>query len=497
MDYTERFRKAIRIDTSWRDGGEQALRRFQQFLLRAFPAFHKAAERRVVSPFSVVYRWPAKPAAARRAQGRPVGRAKQAQPGQDAPAGQAPENAPVLFLAHYDVVPVEAEKWSVDPFGAEIREENGTRYLYGRGALDMKSMLMAILESAEELCEKGFAPKRDIWFAFGGDEERAGIIGARETARILADEGARFAWILDEGSPVALGQIKGIRKTLSSGDKTPDFPGDRASPEDGALALVGIEEKGFLSIDLTVEQKPGHASQPPKIQAVAILSRALLRIAKRPFPRTLDPVVEAFFRGCAKYSGGIRSWVMKHSRLLGPLFFRLAPASPATAALLRTTVAMTMLGGSAADNVMPSAAKAVLNLRLLPPWTVETALARVKETINDDRVSVTVHGLATDPVEALPGQEKVPVSGDGGSPGWGSILGAVGAVFPGVPVLPFLMTATTDSRHYKNLAGPIYRFNPQVLDSGELSRIHGHDERISLANLENCRRFYSVLMESL
>jgi carboxypeptidase PM20D1 len=158
---------------------------------------------------------------------------------------------------------------------------------------------------------------------------------------------------------------------------------------------------------------------------------------------------------------------------------------------------MTMLEGSAADNVMPSAAKAVLNLRLLPPWTVETVLARIRETVNDNRVSVTVHGLATDPVAAVPGQEQVPVSGNGGSAGWNSILGAVETVFPGAPVLPFLMTATTDSRHYKKLAGPIYRFNPQVLVPEELSRIHGHDERISLANLENCRRFYSTLLELL
>jgi carboxypeptidase PM20D1 len=473
MDYMERFRKAIRMDTSWRDGDEQPLRRFQQFLVRAFPAFHKAAERRVISPVSVVYRWPAQQAAARKT--RPAA-AKQA-------AKQAPaEDASVLLLAHYDVVPVEAEKWSVDPFGAEIREEGGVQYVYGRGALDMKSMLIAILESAEELCEKGFVPKRDIWFAFGGDEERTGITGAKETARILAEEGRRFAWILDEGSPVAKDQLKGIRDPL---------------------ALVGIEEKGFLSVDLVVEQKPGHASQPPKIQAAAILARALCRIDKKPFPFSLDPVVEAFFKGCAKYSGGVQSWAMKHARVLGPLFFKIASVSPVTAALLRTTVAMTMLKGSAADNVMPSAATAVLNLRLLPPWTVETALARIRETINDDRVSVRIHGLATDPVPAVPGQENVPGFGKnggsaaGGCAGWDKILEAAEAVFPGVPVLPFLMTATTDSRHYRELAGPIYRFNPQVLDPVELSRIHGHDERISLTNLENCRGFYSALLESL
>jgi carboxypeptidase PM20D1 len=470
MDYMERFCKAIRMDTSWQDGSEQTLRRFQQFLVRAFPAFHKAAERRVISPFSVVYRWPAKQATARKT--RPAAAKQTAK--EENPA----ENAPALLLAHYDVVPVEAEKWSADPFAAEIREESGIRYAYGRGALDMKSMLIAILESAEALCEKGFAPQRDVWFAFGGDEERAGITGAKETARILAEEGRRFAWILDEGSPVAKDQIKGIQEPL---------------------ALVGIEEKGFLSIDLTVEQKPGHASQPPNTQAAAILAQALCRINKKPFPFALDPVAEAFFKGCAKYSGGIQSWAMKHARVLGPLFFKIAASSPATAALLHTTVAMTMLKGSAADNVMPSAVTAVLNLRLLPPWTVETALARIKKTINDDRVSVRIHGLATDPVPAAPGQENVPGSGKGGEgcAGWDKILGAATAVFPGVPVLPFLMTATTDSRHYRELAGAIYRFNPQVLDPAELSRIHGHDERISLANLENCRGFYSALLESL
>jgi carboxypeptidase PM20D1 len=449
MDFVDRVCKAVRIDTSWREGGEEELRRFQRFLPRTFPAFHKTAERRVISPFSVVYRWPGAEAA-----------------------------PPVLFLAHYDVVPAEAEKWSADPFGAEIREDGGTPYLYGRGTLDMKSMLMAILESAEELCKSGFVPKRDIWFAFGGDEERAGITGAKETARLFSKEGRHFAWILDEGSPVMEGQIKGIEKPL---------------------ALVSVGEKGFLSVDLTVEQKPGHASQPPRIQAAAVLARALFRIGRRPFPFTLDPVVKAFFRGCAEHSGGIQGLAMRHARLLGPLFFAFAASTPVTAAMLRTTTAMTMLAGSAADNVMPSAVQAVLNLRLLPPWTVESALARIVQTVADDRVAVTVHGLATNPVPASPGQELVPSGGNaaGKCAGWDNILEAMETSFPGVPVLPFLMTATTDSRHYRKLAGAIYRFNPQRLNPGELSRIHGHDERISLENLENCRRFYFALMKTL
>lgn len=440
MDFIERFREAIRIETT---GGKENLSRFQDFLVESFPAFHRAAERRVFSPLSAAYRWPARQDAGR---------------------------SPVLILAHYDVVPAERKKWSADPFGAELRETDEGAFIYGRGALDMKSMLTALLDGAETLCERGFAPERDVWFILGGDEERSGVLGAKETAGILAGEGRRFAWILDEGSPVAENQIKGIE-----------------SP----LALVAIEEKGYCSVDLAVEQKPGHASQPPKVQAAALLGRALCRIAARPFPFILDPVVEAFFRGVSRYAGGVQGWAMKRARGLGPLFFAMAGSNPVVAAMLRTTAAITMLEGSAAENVMPSTAKAVLNLRLLPPWTVEKALDRIRKTVDDDRVAVSVHGCATNPVPAARGQEKM------SGPGWDEILGAIGKTFPETPVLPFLMTATTDSRHYAGLAEAIYRFNPQRLNPAELSRIHGHDERISLENLENCRRFYSALLESL
>jgi carboxypeptidase PM20D1 len=140
---------------------------------------------------------------------------------------------------------------------------------------------------------------------------------------------------------------------------------------------------------------------------------------------------------------------------------------------------------------MPSAVKAVLNLRLLPPWTVDTAIRRLEAVIADERVGVSVHGLATDPVPAGPGQESME------GPGWKEVLSAAGQVFPGVPVLPFLMLATTDSRHYQELSPRIFRFSPQKLNPGELSRIHGHDERISLENLENCLSFYSRVLEQL
>ena len=441
MDFIEKFREAVKIPTYWlpaAQGGaaDAELKRFQEFLAEQFPAFHKAAERWALNPCAVVYRL--------------------------AGTGGASADA-ALFLAHYDVVPAETEKWSVDPFGAEIKDG----FIYGRGTLDMKGILISIMEAAENLCAEGWKPARDIWFAFGGDEERSGIQGAMESARWFAARGQRFAWILDEGTPIEENKIRGI-----------------ASP----LALVSIEEKGFLSLDLTVAQSPGHASQPPKVQAAAILGRALCAIAKKPFPFRLSPTVETFFRQIAPLIPGIQGFVMRHSRGLGGLFFRLAASSPAIEAMLRTTVAMTQLEGSAADNVLPSEVRAVINLRLLWPWTVDAAIAFITRAINDTRVQVSVHGLGTDPVSASENYRQN---------GWAEIQAAVEAAWPGTPLLPFIMVAATDSRHYQNSANAIFRFSPHKLDARELGGVHGHDERISIENLQRGLAFYSALLRSL
>ena len=448
--FIEKFRAALRIKTDWPSiiksdvyltaEAEKILTGFQDFLAEQFPVFHQNAERFVLSPYSVAYRWPA--------------------------AEKKSSSDPVMLLGHYDVVPAETAKWSADPFGAELK--NG--YIYGRGALDMKNMVIAMMESAENLSEQGFKPGRDIWFVFGGDEERTGIKGARETAKWLSDRGIKFSFIMDEGTPVAVDQIKGVNKPL---------------------ALIGIEEKGYLSINLSVEQKPGHASQPPEQQAAAILGKALMRLSRRPFPWHLTPTAEAFFRNLSLHTSGITGFFMKHARLFGPLFFKAAGTSPATRSMLRTTLAMTQLEGSAAENVLPSVVKAVINLRLLPPWTTDTAIERVRTVIADDRVVVKAHGQGNNPVEA--GADQAVKK----SPGWKEIEAALGKVFPDVPALPFFMLATTDSRYYKEMCRYIYRFNPLLLNPGEISLIHGHDERISLENLEYCLKFYTALLEQL
>jgi carboxypeptidase PM20D1 len=165
-----------------------------------------------------------------------------------------------------------------------------------------------------------------------------------------------------------------------------------------------------------------------------------------------------------------------------------AASNPATESMLRKTVAMTQLKGSAADNVLPSETSAIINLRLLQPWTAKSAIAFIEKAVADRRVQVSVYGLASDPVAP---------SKDGQRGGWQEIEAAMNEAWPGIPLLPFIMIATTDSRHYQKLSDSILRFSPHKLDPKELSGVHGHNERISLENLNRGLSFYAALMKLL
>lgn len=363
-------------------------------------------------------------------------------------------------------MPVESgteERWSHPPFAGTIADG----FVWGRGAIDDKGRLVATFEALESLLAEGHRPRRPVLFAVGHDEEVGGMRGARRIAALLAERKARPFLVLDEGSAVLEDLVPGL-----------------AEP----AALVGLAEKGYLSLELVAAGAEGHASMPPAETAALVLARALDRLAARPFAARVDGPARQLLEALAPRLGPARRLALRHLWLTEPLVRRRLERTPGTNALLRTTVAPTMLEGSGKDNVLPARARAVVNVRIHPRDSIERVLAHVRRAIADPRVEIRPYGG----FESEPG----PVSPASG-PAWELLAATIGAEFPEAAIAPSLVVVATDSRHYSGLGGPVYRFAPFRLAPGDLERIHGTDERVAVDALARAIGFYRRLIRSL
>ena len=375
--------------------------------------------------------------------------------------GTDPALKPGLLTAHFDVVPADGALWTRPPFDGAIEDD----FLYGRGTLDTKCTLLGILEAAELLLAEGFAPRRSWYFAFGGDEELIGNRGAGEISRYLEEQNITCEFALDEGTVVADGLIEGINRPI---------------------ALLGISEKGYASIQLTVSGKGGHASSPPDTSTIGILADAIGALETKQSPPRLTDAVDRFLQSLAPHSRGLRRPAYRHPALFAPLIKKIMTGAPATAALVRTTRAATMIKGSEKDNVMPTSAEAVFNTRILPGDTVESTLEEFKKTIADPRVELALFKPETahDPIP------ESPLTGEA----YKKLEETVQSVFPEAVPAPFLSIVTTDSRYYRNITDCIFRLSPLKLTQEEIARIHGIDERISFDNIDRVITFYKKLI---
>jgi len=366
--------------------------------------------------------------------------------------------APVVFMAHYDVVPAEGRAWDKPPFEGIL--EDGV--LWGRGTLDTKGTLCAICEAAEGLVAGGFVPENDLYFAFSGDEEIAG-----ESAPLIVDElqkrGVAPAMVLDEGGAVVQGVFPGVRKPC---------------------ALIGTAEKGILDVELSVEGRGGHASTPPPHTPVGVLARAVTRIENRPFESRLTPPVAAMFDTLGRHSSFLYRLVFANLWCFKPLLESMCrKLGGELNAMMRTTCAFTMMEGSGASNVIPPAAKVTANLRILGGETVEKAVAYMKLTADDGDIKF----------RAIYGMEPSPNSIASGS-SWETLKNAVSQTWPGALVSPYMMFACTDSRHYHRICDHVYRFSAMAMSREERATIHGHNERIPLDTLVKLVQFYTRLI---
>jgi len=395
------------------------LQRFHQFLRDSFPRVFSQLEVETVRDYSLLLRWP----------------------------GSDPARQPVLFIAHMDVVPVEPGTegdWQEPAFDGVIAEGR----IYGRGAVDDKQGVMSLLEAAEQLLAEGYTPGRSIIFAFGHDEEISGRQGAARIAALLRERGMHFEWMMDEG-----GLLLGGNPLL------PDRP----------LAMVNVAEKAYLTLTLVATGLGGHSSNPPRVSTIGRLSNAMAKLEANPFPARLEPPVTDMLEALAPYLPQPRRFIFDNLWLTAPLVAGNMADDRQTLPYVRTTTALTMFNAGVKENVMPQRAEARVNFRLLPGDTPEQVVERVRAIIDDPLVEISYDDWETEPSVADP---------DG--PGFKVIAAAINGVYPEAAVVPSLLIAATDSRHYTDLADDQYRFRGVLLDSAQAGSIHGTNEYVEV-----------------
>ena len=370
--------------------------------------------------------------------------------------GQVPGN-PAVMLAHYDVVPAHADAWEKPPFAGVL--EDGV--LWGRGVLDMKNQLCAMLEAAETLLEQGFVPKHDIYFALSGEEEIMGA-SAKSIRDLFVERNITPAFVLDEG-----------------GDIMDGFFPETTVP----CAMVGIGEKGAANLVFTAKSQGGHASVPNANNPLPRLCRAMERVRKHPFPIRTGPALDALVDTMGRYCSFRTRLLLANRQWLRPLYHRwLIKKGGMIAAAARTTFALTQCQGAQAGNVIPSEATMFANLRLLWGDTQESVVNRLNRIIDDPQVEIHPNP-GTDPgPESLLSEE------------FQKLRESIEATWPQAVVSPYLMVACTDSRHWRSICDHVYRFSGKYVTGEEKSTVHGNNERIRIENTENAVKFFMRLM---
>ena len=367
-------------------------------------------------------------------------------------------DAPSVMMAHYDVVPADAERWDKPPFDGVI--ENGV--LWGRGSLDTKVTFNGVLFAANSLIEQGFVPEEDVYFAFSGGEEVNGR-GAVNIVDWFTENGITPALVVDEGGAVVVDV----------------FPGVKAP-----CGLIGIAEKGMMNLTFSVESNGGHASSPKPHTPIGVLSAACCAVENHPFPMTVTKPVADMFDTLGRHSTFLYRMIFANLWLFkGVLNILCKKTGGELNALLRTTIAFTQASGSVAPNVIPPKASLTANFRLNPKDSVAGALARIRKTIKDEGIMLSVG----DHMEPSPVSET-------DCDAWNKVASAVSGTWKGCLVSPYLMFQCSDSRHYGKISNHVYRFSAMDLTSEERSTIHGHNERIRLETVSRAVEFYVRLM---
>lgn len=374
----------------------------------------------------------------------------------------ASDARPIVLMAHQDVAPVsprwKAQGWEYPPFSGVIADG----FVHGRGALDDKSALVVMLEAVEALLVEGWLPPMDVYLFVGADAESRGDC-ASETENLLRSRGVTPHFVLDEGGAVTTGAFPGVAREV---------------------AVVGVSEKGVVTLELSAESPGGHTAIPPVRSAAGRLAKAIVALEAHPFPGALHDIEVEILTTLAPHVSGPLRGVFGAARFLRPVLVRLLPRLGAEmAAAVRTTVAVTMLEGSTAANVLATKATAIVNMWVAVDWTVGEAVRHVRDIVGP---SIAVHVLEQ--------SEPSPVSPTGDDERWLAVKGAVAAAYPEAVTVPYIMLASSDARHLARVAPAVYRFAPLRMSVDQRAGLHGPNEKVDIESLERGVVFYRALL---
>jgi len=371
----------------------------------------------------------------------------------------------VLLMSHFDVVPVEPgteSEWTYPAFDGTVADG----YIWGRGALDVKSGVTAWHEAIEMLLTDGFQPPRDVYFSFGHDEEVGGHRGNLKIAQALEKRGVHLAFVIDEGGYL----LEGLYPEL----------GNRP------VAVVSIAEKTYFTTKMEATGVGGHSSAPPAHTSVGKLATAMHRLEHDPLPTRLSSPMRAHFEALAPEMPFLKKLVFANLWITAPLVLSQMEASPKSNALARTTTACTIFHGGVKDNVVPQKAQGQVNFRILPGETVDQVRAHINKHIAG--LDITLQdGLISTP----------PPPGRLDGPGFALISKSLREIIPDAVVTPFMLTGATDSRHFAPIADDIYRFIAVRIPLSDFSGVHGTDERVGISAYADAIRVAVRMLKNL
>jgi len=409
---------------------------FIAFIEESYPGIHQTFDRERVNGYTLLFKW----------------------------EGNDPDLPAAMFQGHYDVVPVEPgteQDWTYPPYSGTIADG----FIWGRGAIDDKSGIFSYLEAFEYLIERGYQPERTIYLALNHDEEIGGRQGARNVANLLLEREVDIGFLTDEGMPIAEEIMDGLEHPI---------------------AMIGVAEKGYVSVELEINKEGGHSSMPPRETTIGTLSMAINNLKENPMDGSFAGLMRETFAPIAPDLPFVYRMALSNLWLFGGIIEDRLGYIPHTNAALRTTTAPTMFNAGIKENVLPQTARAVVNFRIHPNDSVEEVVDYVRQTIQNDKISIRVMEGARDPS---------PISSSTSEP-YLALKHTIHEIFPNIPVAPSMFLAATDSRHFTEVTDNLLRFRPVRARPDDQGRIHGTDERIGVENFGEMIAFYIRLIQN-